>query len=479
VEGNKEIYRTFLEYGVYSDIKDKVEFIISCSKEEAIKEITVRQLKSGLLPLNVFALPSALSAFPDYYRPIYLKLREAMTVRLDKRLKYQKFSNEQLTICLLDFGYFLRKEIHNALKTLGHTVVSITGNKSDNVETLMRKIVEIIITTKPDFILTVNHLGFDEEGILSSFLESIELPVAVWYVDSPNIIVQPFKGNISDNTVLFLWDSSYRDDMASAGFKNIFYLPLATDEKIFKPIKLSKKAYKRYHSKIAFVGNSMVDAIKKKKENISDEYAGIITNLSEALSKKRIPFNELIKQQPNNIKKQLTLLSEQDLSELEADVYWNATKKYRLNILRSISKFYPTIYGDRGWKQLLKGSFRLREEVNYYKTLPVVYNATDININATSLQMPEGVNQRVFDVPACGGFLLTDYQKALEELFDVGKEVVVYKDTEELPELIKYYLENDTERKKIAERAYRRVISEHTYVIRIKKIIETMKRLFG
>ena len=48
------------------------------------------------------------------------------------------------------------------------------------------------------------------------------------------------------------------------------------------------------------------------------------------------------------------------------------------------------------------------EPLNYYKDLPLLYNACKINFNATSLQMKEAVNQRVFDVPACGAFLLTD-----------------------------------------------------------------------
>jgi spore maturation protein CgeB len=85
------------------------------------------------------------------------------------------------------------------------------------------------------------------------------------------------------------------------------------------------------------------------------------------------------------------------------------------------------------------------------------------------------VNQRVFDVPACGSFLLTDHQKAIEELFEVGKEIVTYKNVEEIPELVRFYLNNPDAREKIAMKGRERVLKEHTYKHRLRKIIEIMR----
>ena len=479
IEASPDIYKAFLEYGVAPDIKDKVVFVIGYPQREAIKEVTIRQIKSGMLPVNVFSLPSALTAFPDYYRLIYLKLKNITSVRLDKKLRYPKFYKDQLTICLLDFGYFLRKELVKALKSLGHNVVGITGHKTDNVGKMIGKITKAIIETGPDFILTINHFGFDEGGMLTSFLSSIGIPVAIWYVDSPSIIVGAFKNNVSDNVVLFLWDDSYRHDMISIGFSNVYNLPLAADESIFKAIKLSKKAYRRYYSQAAFVGNSMVDAYRWQVRKIPEGFNEIVEEMARLLSKKRISFGEVLNLQDARTVARLNELSEKDLGALEAAVYWRATMIHRLKAVRRLGEFSPVIYGDDGWKELLDDSYDLRKKVNYYDVLPLVYNATDINFNATSLQMREAVNQRVFDVPACGAFLLTDHQSAIEELFDVGKEVITYKDKEEIPELVKYYLNHGDERKKIAASARDRVLREHTYKHRVRKIIEVMKKRFG
>ena len=89
--------------------------------------------------------------------------------------------------------------------------------------------------------------------------------------------------------------------------------------------------------------------------------------------------------------------------------------------------FRRRIRGDAGWKGLVGGAFRLAPPLDYHKELPAFYNACTVNFNATNLQMGKAVNQRVFDVPACGAFLLTDHQESVEGLFEVGKEVVTYK----------------------------------------------------
>ena len=47
-----------------------------------------------------------------------------------------------------------------------------------------------------------------------------------------------------------------------------------------------------------------------------------------------------------------------------------------------------------------------------------------------------------------GGFYLVEYMEELEELFENGKKIVYYPSPEDLAKKIKYYLTNDSERKK-------------------------------
>ena len=56
-------------------------------------------------------------------------------------------------------------------------------------------------------------------------------------------------------------------------------------------------------------------------------------------------------------------------------------------------------------------------DVDYRSEIAQWYRRIKINLNITSCQMPTALNQRVFDVPACGGFILNDNQTDLKELF--------------------------------------------------------------
>ena len=80
----------------------------------------------------------------------------------------------------------------------------------------------------------------------------------------------------------------------------------------------------------------------------------------------------------------------------------------------------------------------------------------------------------VFDAPACGGFVLTDYREDAERLFDPDKELAVFRNYEEMEAKAAYFLENDKERESRARMTKRRVLSEHTYLHRMKRMLEVL-----
>ncbi len=477
IESSPDIYQIYKRLTDNIDPKN-VRFIIGYPYQEAINEITVSQIKEGLPAVRLFYLSSFVNAFKDYYQPIIKQFEKEISFNFYQRLRYKKFKKESYTICLLDLGYFLKQELVNAITSLGHNVVTVRMSKSEDVGVVLKDIIKMITEKRPDFILTVNHLGFDEDGLLSSFLYSIEMPVAVWYVDSPNIIIRAHKNNVKENICLFVWDSAYIDNLKKIGFKHVTYLPLATDPTIFKPKKVKQKIAKKYRSSVSFVGNSMLEVCRKCFSKLPPNLHYIANALAERLARSRLPFERLLDALNTDEQETINRLDEKLFTDLEEAVYWKATMIYRHNAIYQLKEFYPTIYGDKGWKEILDHSFRIKPSLNYYTQLPLLYNLTDVNFNTTSLQMPMAVNQRVFDVPASGGFLLTDNQQALEELFDIKKEVVTYSTYEEIPDLINYYLKHPDSRSSIVKAARERVLKSHTYLNRISEIIQYLKTTF-
>ena len=85
------------------------------------------------------------------------------------------------------------------------------------------------------------------------------------------------------------------------------------------------------------------------------------------------------------------------------------------------------------------------------------------------------IKGRTFEVPACGGFLLTGEADNLSDYYTDGKEIVIFKDNQDLVEKCKYYLAHEEERKQIAEAGYQRTIKEHTYEQRFGEIFRALE----
>ncbi|MEW5805353.1 MAG: glycosyltransferase [Patescibacteria group bacterium] len=94
------------------------------------------------------------------------------------------------------------------------------------------------------------------------------------------------------------------------------------------------------------------------------------------------------------------------------------------------------------------------------------------NLKLTLKGVREQIKGRNFEVPGCGGFLLTGQADNLEEYYQDGKEIVVFKDTNDLIEKIRYYLKNDKEREVIASAGYQRTLRDHTYEKRFDEIFQ-------
>ncbi|MDF1672054.1 MAG: glycosyltransferase [Vicingaceae bacterium] len=124
-------------------------------------------------------------------------------------------------------------------------------------------------------------------------------------------------------------------------------------------------------------------------------------------------------------------------------------------------------------------------EINKIITGHVVFNqekakafsSAKIVLNNLHPAVINGVNKRMFEIPACGGFQITSHRDAINELFEVGKEIITYKNFKDLKMKIDYYLDpkNDEERKKIMEAGYNKVMKEHTYENRLTQLINTVE----
>lgn len=206
-------------------------------------------------------------------------------------------------------------------------------------------------------------------------------------------------------------------------------------------------------------------------------------------------------------------LTVEDICNKERDIdvayVGSAYPEKALRLLR-IKKEFPKmrIYGRGwGWKSLLRGSIRkisqvvkkkefpgarsygrnwgggstltLIKEFGLIRELPMdrlvpLYQRSKIGINMHMSFGPSNV--RLYQLPANGVMQICDCSEGLSQVFEIGKEVVTYHSIEEAIELIKYYLENDDERKKIASAGFKRVMKDYRRITTFSKAIEKIKK---
>ena len=84
----------------------------------------------------------------------------------------------------------------------------------------------------------------------------------------------------------------------------------------------------------------------------------------------------------------------------------------------------------------------------------------------------EQIKARIFEINGCGSFQLSYFIKELSYCYEMDRELVVYKDIDELIEKINFYLKYDKLRESIAESGYERTLKEHTYEQRFLNIFK-------
>jgi len=387
-------------------------------------------------------------------------------------------------LLLLTSAYFLLGELATACQRLNvpHMLLDLGAREMD-ADDFVRALREANASFRPDAIVTVNHLGVDHEGVLYGLAQELSLPIVSWFVDNPEFILPLFPKPDPDGTFVLTWDADSLDAVRSFGFTKVAWLPLGADPERFRPDRPAGAARPEWRASVSFVGNSMLVKTARRLQAarptpaLLEAFAPLAGAF--AASGERSVRAFMIAETPALVP-DLDALGTVRGTAFETAVVWRATLDYRLSCVAKTLDFSPLIAGDPGWRELLAGraGFRLHPEVNYYEELPDFYLQSDVNFNCTSVQMKGAVNQRVFDVPAAGAFLLTDSRSQLERMFEPGREVAVYASPDEVPELLARYLADAPARRRIGQAGRARVLAEHTYAHRLAALLAAFDEHF-
>jgi hypothetical protein len=123
---------------------------------------------------------------------------------------------------------------------------------------------------------------------------------------------------------------------------------------------------------------------------------------------------------------------------------------------------------------MLSNNFKMNDFTKFYpkEEITKIYSQSKIVVN---IPYNNDVNMRLFEALAGGSLLITKrIPNGQNELFKDGETLVEYTSEEDLQEKVKYYLEHEDERLKIASAGQKLALSQHTYKNRVDQLMATI-----
>ena len=301
-----------------------------------------------------------------------------------------------------------------------------------------------------------------------------------WVYDSPQVGL--FDSSIFyDTNHIFIFDSYECQKLKEFGAKNVYYLPLAANINRIQSISISDYDVRNFSADISFVGSLYENnAYNRFYPYIPDthiqewksylnasscnwgkirEWPKISTESTNFLCSNLPPEN--INHFQMNLPEffGVSLLS-QKLAEIE-----------RVTVLHTCASITQTVLYSGSACPEIPNLIR-KGRVDYYTEMSKIFHLSRINLNVTLPSIVCGAPQRVFDIMACGGFVLTNYQTDLEELFQIGKDIETFASLEELTDKILFYLSHEHLRVKIALTGFSTVTNEYSFSKQIQKMLK-------
>ncbi|MFH1744159.1 MAG: glycosyltransferase [bacterium] len=335
---------------------------------------------------------------------------------------------------------------------------------------------------KPDILFFCNVAPAFEFALGPELRGSLRIPKVIWHADDPFYSQHLYlrHGTGSDEFYLAA-DHGWIDQLRRYGAgERVGFMPGGAT------VRREGKRSRGFSSDIVFVGqvrpkSSFLQALSPQRRDhceriVVEKLANPRVSLSSIMSRHSFPGKPL---------------EEDLLDELRHRILWEANTRNRLEIVRHLEDLGLVIYGNSAWLERLPpgpNRDRFRGTIPF-KKLPLVYRNATITLNIHSLQTYTCLNVRDFDVPASGGFLLSDWLPRVEDLFVPGlgddlppspekqPELFFYRNPEELRTIAAYFLENPDQRLPVIERGRSHVIRSHTYANRARALSQLLAKL--
>lgn len=386
-----------------------------------------------------------------------------------------------MNILLYRYGSICEPDIIDGFNELGYQVYQITEeiyNKDMTPKQILDCVSKFLLSHACDVVFTINFFP-----IISNVCQIFKIPYISWTVDSP--VMELFSKSIqNDCNRIFIFDREQYNEIEKLNPGHVFHFPLATNitskQKVIRSASASIR--NNYSADVSFVGSLYTEKNPfNRLKNTSEYTRGYIDALLNAqlniygyfFIQEQLP-KEIIEDLKNNLPNYYHMSFENFLTDeiILSQLYLGTQVSVmeRQKLLEALSNnFSVNIYTGSDTSRLPK--IHNRGFANTLNEMPIIFKNSKINLNPTAKSIRSGISLRIFDIMACEGFVLSNYQTELSEFFISGEEFDYYTSIDEAVDKTYFYLEHDSIRKEIANTAYKKVCEHYNYPRRLSEMM--------
>ena len=326
-----------------------------------------------------------------------------------------------------------------------------------------------IAQQRPDAMMMINRSP--AEFARREQLDRLRMPRFSWCIDDPNCFVDDAFGQ---HDFVFTWDKAYTNDLLAKNALRVDFFPYVADmdgatanydERFASPVSYIGQVKRLDADELGLCANETALAEKAgrlKAQQRDRSYQSLLLELQDEFGLR------VIEQATDDAPRMLRYA-----------MYIVANAHWRIAVLERARPFGLKIYGNDDWLLYLKDHPLLEcfcGPADPERDVPNIFYSSKINLNIHSLQALTSLNQRDYNCPLVGGFVLTDWVESGETFFEPDVEMAFYHNLDELEQKIERYLSNEDSRRAIIEKGRARVKRDHVYSVRVPRALSTFQQ---
>lgn len=373
-----------------------------------------------------------------------------------------------MKILFYDMGSYTYHDVLYYLKKAGHSCKTVYYHFPDKFrdDFFCERFTEYLEKDTYDLVFSVNFFP-----LVAMLCHERRIKYISWCYDSP-LEERLQEYFFYDTNYIFLFDRIEALQYQSAGYEQVFHLPLAVNTDRLDRLTFGSRQIAAYSSDVSFVGHLYDSPLETLLYCADDFVKGYIEGILQAQLRiygyyilDELITDDILEAVNASFRKigQTSLsLNHRGLSYAVATEITHLERSFLLEQLGEIcnTRFYSSAPAS------LK-NVKLQGPLKYMDEMPCVFRYSKLNLNPTLKCIQSGIPLRALDIMGAKGVLLSNYQPELAEHFENERDLILYESMEDAVAKADFYLRHEDLRKTIALNGYQKVKESFSYPERI------------